>query len=1228
MRLRHLRSGTALAVVLAMAGPAAALGAGPPDGPVPAGEHHGALGHSGPIRSVTLITGDRVLFTGGGSEVSVVAVQQPAERRGIGWVRTWDDTGVSVLPSDALPLLAAGRLDERLFHVTGLVAQGLADDEQEDLRLIVTDGAGEGEDVELFDAAALPEMAEVATSSADLGVTGVSVPRSDTGEFWSELNARPTTLADSAGKVWLDGRVRSTLAESAPLVGAPEAWEAGHTGAGVRVAVLDTGYDTDHPDLSDRVIDAKSFVAGAPVHDGAGHGTHVAGIIAGSGAASDGRHRGVAPEAELLIGKVLNDGGGFESDIIAGMEWAAENGARVVNMSLGAYSSPSGDPMVDALDSLSETHGTLFVTAAGNDGLRGSVGSPAVADSSLAVGSTTKQDELSDFSSQGPRPWDFGLKPEIAAPGTDITAAGAAATGSDYVSMSGTSMAAPHVAGAAAIVAQAHPEATGEELKALLVNSAQPLADISVHGQGAGRLDVERATNQRLRAEPAALGVGRLPWPHDAAEPTVRTVTYHNPTPEDVELTLSVDVEGAQDVVALDAESITVPTRGSVEVDVLVTPSNEAVGEYTGRVIAESGETRLVTPLSVHVEPESYDVPIEFTDSAGDPVNGLFILQDHTTGATTTVWSDEGPQARLSAGEYRVIGFGIRFAAGEPAAENTAFALDRFTVEPGAALRLSGQDGELVEIGVESTEDVTQDLASVILESTTHPDSPIGIQADAVRENLVVPSGSVPGLEYHYSGFWGVPWASATVLGDDGFTVGWALEQSIEGHDLETAGTVIDITGMDPEKVPDLTGLIPLIADTEYALDAARLAALVAASRDNGAELVLSSNHIEDLSVLPVVQLYRQNDVERLLSRMASGPTDIAVTLTAQSPVSYHLADSVFDGLSAEATDWRFDTAELAEVESAQHHPLGTGREWAIMSYAVDGGVSYMVESPRRTPHRRTDYYSPDVEWAAYSSLGYRIEGDDIVDFPALQTVPEARPAGPNPAHDLWVGPLGPSLPTVRYSADGLVPPVFRRDDVLTVEVPMFGDNEPRNVAFPNAIDTGSTVLEHDGVEIGRSESAGHGSFDLPASSDGWFELTATGVRDADWWPVSTEVDARWRFRSAPAEPGTIVAPRLLDVRFDLDLDGTNSAAAETPVTGSVTASAAEGESPVTDLRVSYSLDDGASWHAASTRQEGESWTVEIPAAAEGEHVSLRVAAEDDSGHSVIETITKAYAVK
>ncbi|AOS64261.1 S8 family peptidase [Actinoalloteichus hymeniacidonis] len=1221
MRLPDPRSATALAAALALAIPAAAFGAGPPGEPPP--DHSKASASDGTLRSLTLITGDRVLFTESAGTVDVLAVQQPPEREGVGWVRSWDDSGVSVVPSDASPLVMAGRLDERLFHITNLVEQGLADDDHADLRLLLTDGEDESDDVGIFDTAALPSVAEVTTSLPDLGVQGLSIPRADAQDFWSELTARPATFTDSADTLWLDGRKQASLDVSAGLVGAPEAWESGFTGAGVRVAVLDTGYDTTHPDLADKVVAAESFVPGLTVQDGEGHGTHVASTIAGSGAASDGRYRGVAPEAELLIGKVLDDtGGGFDSEIIAGMEWAAESGAEVVNMSLGGPDSGGDDPLVDAVNSLSETHGALFVVAAGNSGGSETIDSPAVADAALAVGSTTKEDELSDFSSQGPRYGDFGLKPEIAAPGSDITAAGAEVLGEDYVSMSGTSMAAPHVAGAAVMVAQAHPEADGAELKSRLVGGAEPLSDISVHAQGAGRLDVERATAQQLHAEPSTLGIGRLEWPHDPAEPTIRTLTYHNPTQQDIELALEFD--GPPGVISLSTETMEVPAQGSAEVEIRVAPGNEDLGDYTGHLVAVSDELRLVTPWSVQVSAEAYEIPIEATDSAGDPVELRISLQHHETGEIFSGWLFGSAQARLNAGDYRVVALAVRYADGLRAEENIAMAIDRFTVDADAVLRLSGPDSEPVDIGVDGVEGVAQDSAGVTLLSSLDTGSQIGLVGHASPGGTrVIPSTTpVPGLEYHYEAFWAVPWASVTVLGEDGFTLLRTSERSNEGHDLHTEGTLVDITHVAPDDIGDMTGMIPLIADIAREFDDEHILALVESAARQGAETVLSPNYVADLSILPVVQMYTP-EAHRLLYRLEEGPADLAVTLTSRSPVAIHLADSVFDVLDPEEIDWRFSTDELAELETVHHSPIGSSADWgSAVSYRTESGMDGVVVAKRRTPHRRTEYYSPDVEWATYTLLGL---------FPAMQTVYERFAVGPNPQHGFWVGPLGPSLPNSRSTYDeDTVPPVFRQDDVLDVQVSMFGDSDPRNIAFPTEVDTGSTVLSQDGTEIGRSDAAGLGSFELPASADGWFELSTTGKRSAEWWPISTEVRADWRFHSGPGEAGAMATPRLLDVRYGLDLDEMNSATADEPVEGTVTAAAhpdAAAE-PVTEFGLEYSLDDGDTWQNAVTQQSGDAWTVEIPATAADQQVSLRATASDASGHSVTETIIKAYSVR
>lgn len=129
--------------------------------------------------------------------------------------------------------------------------------------------------------------------------------------------------------------------------------------------MLDTGYDPTHPDLAGRVKEAVNFTTSPDTTDHFGHGTHVASTIAGSGAASGGRLKGAAPGAKLLVGKVLDDDGfGYESWVLAGMEWAAHSGAKAVNMSLGGGPTDGTDELSLGLEALSAQTGTLFVVAA------------------------------------------------------------------------------------------------------------------------------------------------------------------------------------------------------------------------------------------------------------------------------------------------------------------------------------------------------------------------------------------------------------------------------------------------------------------------------------------------------------------------------------------------------------------------------------------------------------------------------------------------------------------------------------------------------------------------------------------------------------------------------------------------------------------------------------------------------------------------------------------------
>jgi subtilisin family serine protease len=424
---------------------------------------------------ITLITGD-----------VVSAVQSPDGRISAS-VTSGDRAGhvlqtireqVYLFPKQAAPHITSGQVDLELFNLSRLIRDGYDDRARDTVPLIVSHGGF------LAGSTAVRELPSI-------GATAVNESKRDAAAFWHDLTASGT-------KVWLDRKARTSLDVSVPQIGAPAAWQAGYTGKGVTVAVLDTGIAAGHPDLAGKVLAAQDFTESASgTEDKQGHGTHVASTIVGTGSASGGKFKGVAPDGKLVVGKVLDDdGSGWYSGIIAGMEWAATR-APIVSMSLGGDEASDGtDPLSQAVNRLSASTGALFVVAAGNSGQgKERISTPAAADAALTVGAVSKQDELASFSSSGPRIGDNLVKPEITAPGVDIVAA--RVKGSDagdhdpvddnYARLSGTSMATPHVSGAAALLRQQHPDWSGQQLKTALTSTAKPLADLTPFQAGAGR---------------------------------------------------------------------------------------------------------------------------------------------------------------------------------------------------------------------------------------------------------------------------------------------------------------------------------------------------------------------------------------------------------------------------------------------------------------------------------------------------------------------------------------------------------------------------------------------------------------------------------------------------------------------------------------------------------------------------------------------------------------------
>jgi serine protease AprX len=355
--------------------------------------------------------------------------------------------------------------------------------------------------------------------------------------------------------VRLDRRVHGTMERTAATVGAVWARQRlGVDGAGIGVAIVDSGVTSWHDDLgAQRVVHFVDFVDFQPVaYDDYGHGTHVAGIIAGNGYDSNGARRGIAPGASLIVLKVLDsDGNGYISNVIAALDYAVEHrtqfNIRVVNLSVaaGVYESYTTDPLTLAARRAVEA-GIVVVTAAGNFGRSakgqtqyGGVTAPGNAPWVLTVGATSHKgtmaradDAVAPFSSRGPGKFDYAAKPDIVAPGVGIESLadgssllfathpaarlwGTVDTVSQpYLSLTGTSMAAPVVTGTIALMLQANPTLTPNLVKAILQYTAEHRSGYDALTQGAGFL------NARGAVQLARQFAGDLTAPMTAKDPT------------------------------------------------------------------------------------------------------------------------------------------------------------------------------------------------------------------------------------------------------------------------------------------------------------------------------------------------------------------------------------------------------------------------------------------------------------------------------------------------------------------------------------------------------------------------------------------------------------------------------------------------------------------------------------------------------------------------------------
>jgi subtilisin family serine protease len=774
-------------------------------------------------KAVTLLTGDVVTVMTrqqGKSGLSVRPAARPSGRTpSFRSLKRGGDT--YVVPADVAALVPAV-LDLELFNVTGLIRQGFGDDRSTSLPLIVRAGSREPSAATLGALATggarvdrvLDSIGAVAARQQKTRARSLIPALTRAGT--ASAKASSTRAARSAAAAELGGVTRiqldrktirvAELDRNLTQVGAPQAWAAGFSGQGVKIAVLDTGVDVNHPDLVSQVLASEDFTGEGDPGDRFGHGTHVAAIAAGSGAAAAGARKGVGFGAKILNGKVCDDFGFCEDSwIIDGMEWAAAQGAKVVNLSLGGVHTDGLDPVEESLEQLSGD-GTLFVVAAGNDGPAppdlpefGTIGSPGEAPSALTVGAVDADDVLADFSSTGPIQGDFALKPDITAPGVDIIAARAEGTqlgepvGEDYVKLSGTSMATPHVAGAAAALVQRFPSWSPARLKAALMGSTQPRAGVSAYHQGGGRLDVGRVVTQNIAAETAAVDFGYLRFPHQVGRTHTRDATFRNLGTAAVTLDLTAALANQDGTpapagtLALSTQRLTIAAGGTGTVRLTLTEP-ATPGLYSGRLTATAaGGASVGIPVAVYNEPERFDLTIRLLDGTGAPAIGFTDLM-RVDGSPFIVFALVDGQAtfRVPRGVYSI---------------SSVVPIDSADFDRGAAFLIQPQ------VSVSGTATITLDGRSVV-EAAPSIGGRQTTQVTAVAE---FQRGSADGTAVFSSALLAFdefpiflqPTARVTVGSFTAFTQ-WRFEAGAPATAHTTAPDVFDLFFLHPDQVPSV----------------------------------------------------------------------------------------------------------------------------------------------------------------------------------------------------------------------------------------------------------------------------------------------------------------------------------------------------------------------------------------------------------------------------------------
>ncbi|MEU9167501.1 S8 family serine peptidase [Streptomyces sp. NPDC048420] len=1175
---------------------------------------------------VTLITGDTVSLTTGPDGKSAVDVRRGKGREAATFLSSEKDGEVSVVPADAIPLIQAGRLDPALFNVTALVKQGYSDAKTGVTPVIATYSKG-GE---------TPQGAR--RTLALPGIDGAALSAKKSTAFWADiapaLGTEPTSkaakrLGEGIDRIWLDAKVKASLDVSVPQIGAPEVWQSGYDGAGVKVAVLDTGLDTGHPDLAGKIAGTQTFVPDQAVQDGHGHGTHVASTIVGSGAASGGSRKGVAPGAELLVGKVLNNAGSGQSSwIIAGMEWAANSGAKIVSMSLGGTAYGASDVLSETVDELSASTGSLFVIASGNAGPgEQTVGTPGIADSALTVGAVDKSDKLASFSSRGPRPGDFAVKPEITAPGVSITAARAAGTtmgtpvDDNYTTANGTSMATPHVAGAAALVAQAHPDWTGQQIKEALASTAKTSAGNSVFEQGDGRVDAVRAVKQNVFATPT-LSFGK--FEDGDSQVVTKDITYTNTTDTAVELKLSSSLAD----VTLGADTVTVPAGGTASVPVGVDPAQEDEGRYSGHITATADGVQITTGVGFEKAPKTYDLKISLLGRDGKPSTAasLYTLME-LNGAIPDAYGfiGSGWTWQVPAGTYSMAAWIPDRDAGGMAVGTSVVGNPEIKVDADTEVVLDARKAVEIKPKTKQASEFKGFSTNWHREGPTNAWGLTYSQGFWTKHVYVTPTEQVTEGTLEFSAKFrlyakeltaSVTSPEKTSLSSlyysqtyEDFPLKISGDRKVQAVDAG-GGTEADFAGVDVKGKVAVVG-VGATERAQSALDNATKAGagyLIVYRKTPGFWI----EAVDRATTVPLM-IATGEEGAALTDLLKTGKkVTLKLSGTPVSPYVYNLLAAQSGSISADQT-YRLDSSNTVKKKARYHgatageigaDALYTFRPWQLF------GIENSVHLPLGTERDEYYYVDPDTRtWHVVYPNWNTFRGQ----WSPLRTFTEAAT---EPTEN-WLRQVVRPGTSEEYGLSE------RTGDTLTLSIAELSDSTPGHYGYIDGSDTTAQgKLYADGELVGDSTLGGYGTFDVAADKASYrFDLDVR--RQAAWAKYSTSTHTEWTFTSAHTDTGTAlpiltvgIAPRGLDLL--------NRAERGRELEVGLPLANQSGGIRASSLKAWVSYDEGASWKEVKVKNG----KARFKAAKGAESVSLRVRATDQDGNGIDQTVLRAFGLK